>query len=491
MMRSSLLLGVIAISLFSQGTLWAADGRLVGDAYFAAGNSNNFGSTPTMDVGGPSKFQSLVQFDLSTLPAGTTAAQISNASLRLFAKTVGTPSSIDIYSANSAWTESTVNGVNFPSAGTLIAQAVPVPAANSYIVIDVTAQVQAWLNGAPNDGLLIVADPSAPNTPITFDTKESTTTSHPAALEINLVGPTGAAGATGATGPTGPTGSAGAAGAAGATGPTGTVAGPAGSKGATGPTGATGPIGVTGATGATGPVGITGSVGPTGPTGANGATGATGLTGATGPQGITGPQGPLGPTGPQGPAGITGPNGPEGPKGPTGPFGPTGATGPAGPTGTTGVVGFTGPTGPTGPTGAVGPVGPTGPSGVFNNTTYPIVNLGNSTTSNAMVSIPSGTTDDFFVLNTDGTDTFDGPYNVQLPPATTAGQVVTILSTNPFTSAFTDFHPASGDQIIVFSTVVAANAVSSSSGAQATFFQNGNNWAQFVSDGNHHWYLLL
>jgi len=41
--------------------------------------------------------------------------------------------------------------------------------------------------------------------------------------------------------------------------------------------------------------------------------------------------------------------------------------------------------------------------------------------------------------------------------------------------------------------VAASNAVANTNSegpTQGTYFQSGNNWAQFISDGNHHWYVL-
>ncbi|HTS46799.1 MAG TPA: hypothetical protein VMH05_02580, partial [Bryobacteraceae bacterium] len=99
MRRSWVLLG-IAVLVSSQAAMWADEAHLVGDAYFASGNSGHFGSTITVNVGGPTSFQGLLQFDLSTLPPGTTTAQISNATLRLYLSRIGTPGSINIYSAS-------------------------------------------------------------------------------------------------------------------------------------------------------------------------------------------------------------------------------------------------------------------------------------------------------------------------------------------------------------------------------------------------------
>jgi hypothetical protein len=170
-----------------------------------------------------------VQFDLTALPGGTTASGIGKATLLLFVNKLGEAGAINIAEANGAWTETAVTGMNAPVAGAAIASGVSVATASDYVAVDVTQAVKDWLNGTPNDGLIITA--AAAGTNVAFDSKESTTTSHPATLMIVLNG-----------GPAGPTGATGPAGATGATGATGST----GSTGATGPTGPTGPAGVSG-----------------------------------------------------------------------------------------------------------------------------------------------------------------------------------------------------------------------------------------------------
>jgi hypothetical protein len=90
--------------------------------------------------------------------------------------------------------------------------------------VDATAAVQAWLNGAASNNGFIVT-PNGGGVNIGFDSKESATTSHPAALSIALLnsGPQGPAGPQGLTGPQGSTGSQGPAGPQGLTGPAGPV----------------------------------------------------------------------------------------------------------------------------------------------------------------------------------------------------------------------------------------------------------------------------
>jgi len=268
MKKSTLALAALAFG----PVVWAnTTAPLIWDAFYAPGNGTNYGAVSTITVGTSANDVGLLQFDLSTLPPGTTDSSIVQAKLILFANKVTASGTIDVSEAVGSWNESSVNGTNNPALGTVVASGVPVTAGNTFITVDVTQAVKDWLgNVAPNNGLAIAASAGAS---ILFDSKENTTTSHAAMLEITLAGapgPTGPAGPTGATGPAGPQGANGA-------------TGPQGATGATGPAGATGPMGATGAMGSQGPKGATG------PAGANGAQGPTGPTGPTGP--ATGPAG--------------------------------------------------------------------------------------------------------------------------------------------------------------------------------------------------------
>lgn len=358
--RASLIrTAAVSLALFVPALSLADTGALTGDAYINLGDATNYGALPGVNVGGASTAQGMLLFDLSQLPAGTTGNNVSSAKLRIFVDKVTIPGAIDIFASNAPWAEHTVNGVTspVPGPGTPVQLGIPVTIANQYIEVDVTSQVAAWLNGAPNDGLIITGEGG---TSIVLDSKESPATSHPAQLEILLTGPSGPVGSTGATGPTGPTGTAGAAGPLGPTGAPGPT-GATGSAGAAGSQGPAGPIGPSGPAGATGANGVTGPTGSTGPTGGTGPAGPAGAAGARGPQGSTGPignNGPAGATGPAGAAGPTGSTGPQGPQGAVGSQGPQGAAGPAGAQGPAGPQGGTGPTGNAGPLGAAGPQGP-------------------------------------------------------------------------------------------------------------------------------------
>ena len=308
----------------------AVQATLIADAHVSSAQPDvNAGSLSNLNVGGG--YSALVQFDLGVLPAGTTAAQITKATLRMYCNRADTPGSISVLSVTKAWGEYSVTYNTLPSEGSSVGTA-QVITAGQYVTVDVTSAVQSWVN-APfaNNGLALTTSTAV----VQFDSKENDQTSHAPELEIAL-----AAGGTGTVASQGP-------------------AGPAGPAGAQGPPG---PQGVAGAAGPTGPPGATGPAGPAGPSGAaafvyqgnyqstvNYAQGSVVTFGgstfvsladsnhgntpsaspsawgtlALGATGQQGPAGPAGPMGPQGPGGV----GPQGPAGPTGPQGPTGPAG--------------------------------------------------------------------------------------------------------------------------------------------------------------------
>ena len=335
---------------------------LTQDAYVIPGNAGNNGNGIYLQVGGAGNDQSLVQFDLTTLPAGITSANVSKATLVIFAKTVAAPGSVNIATANGSWTETGVTGQNTPSIGSAVATSIPVTSSNQYVYVDATSAVQAWVTTPPTSNNGFIITPNA-GVNVQFDSKEATNTSHTAELMITLVN-SGAAGATGPTGNNGTDGTAGAAGATGvgATGATGTT-GNNGSAGATGAVGNTGNNGATGATGSPGPTGSNGTNGSTGPTGSNGSNGSTGATGSNGSNGSTGATGSNGSNGSTGATGLNGSNGSTGATGSNGSNGSTGATGSNGSSGSTGATGSNGTNGSTGPTGAAGSNGTNGSAG--------------------------------------------------------------------------------------------------------------------------------
>lgn len=356
-LRTGLLFACLAAWFASAVPARAVEATLTADAHVNSALPDvNSGAISNLNVGGG--YTTLLQFDLSVLPSGTTAAQVSHAVLRLYCNRVDAPGQINLRLAKAAWGEYSVTYATLPLLADAT-QSFSVSEAGSYLAIDVTSLVQGWITApATNDGLALTADTAK----VQFDSKENDLTGHAATLEITLVsagpkGDPGPAGATGATGPAGPQGAMGVAG----------PAGPKGDTGASGPVGATGmqgPQGTVGPAGATGPAGPAGPMGPAGPTGLTGPAGAPGMTfrgsyssvtnyslndvvsyqGASyvsivagnhgnnpalspaywslvAAQGAAGAQGPAGVAGAPGAQGVTGPQGPTGPAGPAGPVG--------------------------------------------------------------------------------------------------------------------------------------------------------------------------
>ncbi len=168
--------------------LTGAYGQLTpsGDSYTnTAATTTNYGAQKLLDV--ESTQTTFIQFDLTAIPAGYTSADITKASLKLYVNAVTTAGSFNVDYVNGTWTESTLDASNAPALGTTIAASVPLITKdkNQYILVDITAAVQAWLSGTPNDGIALVA-----NSPLnaSFDSKENTTTSHPAELDIVFAG---------------------------------------------------------------------------------------------------------------------------------------------------------------------------------------------------------------------------------------------------------------------------------------------------------------
>jgi len=176
----------------------AAFGQIVPsqDSYTSTATpTKNFGSATTLGV--ESSETTFIQFNLASIPSGYSGANITQATLKLYVNAVTTAGSFNVDYVNGAWTESTITADKAPALGTTIVASVPLVTAdkNQYILINVTEAVQAWLNGSQaNDGIALVG-----NSPLsaTFDSKETTSTSHPAELDIVFAG--GGGGITGIT----------------------------------------------------------------------------------------------------------------------------------------------------------------------------------------------------------------------------------------------------------------------------------------------------
>lgn len=301
----------------------AVEATLMADAHVNAARPNaNSGTLSNLNVGGG--YTALLQFDLGTLPQGTTAAQVSRAVLRLYCNRVDTSGAVSVQTVAAPWGEYSVTYAGLPGIAAA-AQSFSVSREATYVSVDVTSMVQGWVTApSSNNGIALTTSAAV----VQFDSKENDLTGHAPVLDVTLVSQ-GAAGPKGDTGATGPQGISG-------------TAGPIGPVGSAGPMGQTGPVG---------PAGVQGLKGDTGPVGAQGAQGIPGPSGAPGAPGPQGAIGPQGPAGPQGAIGLQGPAGTQGTVGAQGPAGPIGEQG------LQGLKGEPGPTGLTGPQGAAGQPG--------------------------------------------------------------------------------------------------------------------------------------
>ncbi|MGD0414899.1 MAG: DNRLRE domain-containing protein [Terriglobales bacterium] len=157
----------------------------LGDTYTnSADPTTNYGAKTLLDVDGATQI-AYIQFNLSSIPTG---ASVSQATLKLYVNTVVTAGAFEVYAVNGSWTESTLTYNLAPVLGSVIDSNVPLTTAdkNQYILIPMTSTVQGWVNTpSSNNGIALVAIGSFD---ATFDSKESTTTSHPAELDVVFAG---------------------------------------------------------------------------------------------------------------------------------------------------------------------------------------------------------------------------------------------------------------------------------------------------------------
>jgi hypothetical protein len=157
----------------------------LGDTYTnSAAATTNYGAQKTLDVDAAKEI-TYIQFNLASVPTG---ASISQATLKLYVNTVATAGAFEVYAVNGPWTESALTYDLAPALGSVIDSNVPITTAdkNQYILIPMTSTVQGWVTTpSTNNGIALVAVGSFN---ATFDSKETTTTSHPPELDVVFAG---------------------------------------------------------------------------------------------------------------------------------------------------------------------------------------------------------------------------------------------------------------------------------------------------------------
>jgi hypothetical protein len=122
------------------------------DAYTStAAPTTNYGAKTLLDVESASQ-TAYIRFDLSSIPADYSGANITKATLKLYVNSVASAGNFNVDYVNGTWAENTITADLAPALGTTIAASVPLTAAdkNQYILIDVIVAVQAWLSGTAN-----------------------------------------------------------------------------------------------------------------------------------------------------------------------------------------------------------------------------------------------------------------------------------------------------------------------------------------------------
>lgn len=168
---------------------------LVGDTYVSVESPDTaFGNQERMIV--DATRQGLVHF---ALPAAARSQVLRSATLTLYATQVARPGALGAAMLTSRWSESTVIARTLPATAARKLTNIFVSTPQTYVAIDVTAYVQSWIEGAPNQGILIFSESAN----AVFDTKEATATSHPPRLELTWSGQQGPPGPPGPQGPAG------------------------------------------------------------------------------------------------------------------------------------------------------------------------------------------------------------------------------------------------------------------------------------------------
>jgi hypothetical protein len=177
----------IALFVFQSDSL-AQQGTLTDNATFPANISALTVQGSSATEGAAASF---IKFKLTpNLPLATPGTSVAKATLTLFLGSVNAPGSFDVCRVTSPWGEGDTNAPTYDAANPVVS-GVQVTAAGSYVTVDLTALAQQWLGsdglgtgGVPNYGIALVANTTT--TAFTFDSKGSTTTSHPAQLAILL-----------------------------------------------------------------------------------------------------------------------------------------------------------------------------------------------------------------------------------------------------------------------------------------------------------------
>jgi hypothetical protein len=148
---------------------------------------NNYGNDPSMFVDGEElrPLRSLVAFDVSAVPANAT---VSDATLTLCVNSLaagGDGRVHELRMITSAWTETGVTWDTQPSASASVTASATMASSPQCVTFDVTADVQAWVDGTANWGWLLSDRDTTPgNHEVHYSTRENSQASEQPSLEV-------------------------------------------------------------------------------------------------------------------------------------------------------------------------------------------------------------------------------------------------------------------------------------------------------------------
>ena len=146
---------------------------LTSDTYDQSNPTNNYGALAGLVSNSTSVW---IRFNLDSLPAEITGANVSNATLILFADRVSSAERIDVATANGPWMETTLMSENAPAITPVMGGTAAVAQTGQYIYFDVTSAVRSWVNApAGNHGFQVSADGTTPNVSVILNLKPHAT----------------------------------------------------------------------------------------------------------------------------------------------------------------------------------------------------------------------------------------------------------------------------------------------------------------------------
>ncbi|MBI2913817.1 MAG: DNRLRE domain-containing protein, partial [Chloroflexi bacterium] len=184
-------IGAVAVRSTTEPTLpETATFGASGDSYVKEdGATSNFGTDVEFWVKpDPTKVKrSLVAFDLSSIPAGST---VQSATLTLCISTVKAGRVHELRVVTSSWVETTVTWNSQPTVSGTVTGTIVVPAAQGCVDWTVTADVQAWVDGAANYGWRINDQNETTNSGDTkYRSRENGTVAQRPKLEVTYTPP--------------------------------------------------------------------------------------------------------------------------------------------------------------------------------------------------------------------------------------------------------------------------------------------------------------